>query len=186
MMAGRDITLPNGEKFLSGTATNPPQFLPAPPLAAQPAPTPEPQKTEYLREETPLPDIIPFERYFDVKSPVLLKGWVRKIETFEGHAALVMEEIEAQVPGYFHTPARDVTITWRVVLGRLEEAPAWARDQQLVGKVISVRGYAERDEKCQLECMMAGRDIYIGKETLPGWLAPRPPPSRPRASLPPI
>ena len=36
-----------------------------------------------------------------------------------------------------------------------------------------------------VRAQVAGRDVYIGKETLPGWLAPRPQPPKP-APRPPI
>jgi hypothetical protein len=190
IIAGRDITLPSGEKFFSGTATQPPQFRPAPPRPAPDAapaePKPQPIEIFNRRDNSELlPDLVPFARYFDAKSPVLLKGRVTRVESFEGHAALLVEEIETTTPGAIRVPYQDVKVVWTVVLGRLEGAPAWSRDATLIGKTIEIRGYRAK-EKCELECLMAGRDVYLAGETLPGWQAPVRKPPAPKPNPPPI
>jgi len=178
--------LGSGEKIFAGAASAPVTVAPpAAPISIAPAaPSPEPQKTEY-RLEMPLPDLIPFDRYFDGKAPVMLKGKVKGIETFWGHAALVVEEIETGTPGYTRVPnpGTSVRVVWRVVLGRVENAPAWAKDPALTGQRITVIGYKGKDA-CELECMMTGREVQLDDAWHSGWRAPYLPAPKPKAAPP--
>jgi beta-lactamase regulating signal transducer with metallopeptidase domain/lipopolysaccharide export system protein LptA len=152
---------------------------PTSPPATQSFPKPQPQPTS-APQKPPGPGI-PFAKYFDADAPVMLKGRVTAIDTFEGHAMLRVEEIQTTTPGLFSFPKPDVTKMWRVVLGRLDTAPAWTRDPTLIGKVVEIRGYRGKEKDCGLDCMMSGRDVILSGQRLQGWAVPeRSKPPRPQ------